>query len=1079
MLTYPSDLLPQIYFPMDEDAIPSIPVCSAPVCTEPPPPLLPLSSITPSFASDGLSGHRKSGRNQGTRTQTPKKQDNADSQAVQRPSRQNPSLTKRQRENALMVQESKQPRVEIVHEETNEEGFGADFTAEQQNLFSCRQLDSKGLQKENNVSSEETVVDPEKTEENRDAAEVEMDLCGELVSEGVGGHAAAPTGWVIGPLFQSLKSKMASFTDIVMTPVKLFRANSPPLPTDHLEALVDCELQADETPQPHRQNENENQSVPTNQESLSSHEAEKRAARKYSKRLDFREPSTQRPEQALECAVNQMEQVLPDLVPSPLNPSPPLLSEQVSESFAPNVSSSRALGPSATVSASRESKVKKKFKNGSESKKFDSKPPTSEDQNSDQRPSQKNSVRSNNHLTDSNQTLSLSSVSCDGQPDAVGLQPLATNAEGFPVVEQSLGTNGPNPPQLKWHQSSDACPAAGLVRAKRGLKLNSDPQDSAKRTRTAAFSQLNETQSLVSLSAASEGEAPRAARRTAGPLNAGSDRKEKCKKDMLRKVSRKGKSTEETPGRGNEAVTITPNDSCPDPDLANSLPEDASKGGRAKPSGSLKALSSLHANTDNCMDLETTVAIRSAKQAEEKPFSEVLVRPEIKQLQSTTKVRNTSKKPLKRKSPNHTSPVTEWDSSVESTSSVRASEATPAGLSSSEHAHKGKTLTRGPGQSTKRPKNGLVRAVGSTETQGTKQGLNNCHFTTKESQLKSVRGKCSVDPVYFEMTPFELNPQPLPPPFPPGSDSPVWLGSEDQRTEEKEEKSASLTGETFLTDSEMSKRTSRSSTRPINARQRRADNTRRRSRVFHLRPQKAEEMPKSVSLEDADLAASQLSGERCSRRLLRSYSCPEIPTLLPADTPWAPSHPGRTHRHHHHPLHPLHHHLHHHHSAFESHAQRTARRARRHTVCSVEVEREIAPLCLRKEVYPSRRPAHFDPLAQHMAPTHTHSPSTYLSALASCFLSSPLAFLSKKVDGKAAPSGPGAPGNAGAPPLLLLADGPELVQSAPSGLRSRNGPQRHHGLQQQRGPLPAGGREQTAERGGGRRRGHQLLQPRV
>ncbi|KAM6904681.1 proline-rich protein 14 [Xenentodon cancila] len=34
---------------------------------------------------------------------------------------------------------------------------------------------------------------------------------------------------------------------------------------------------------------------------------------------------------------------------------------------------------------------------------------------------------------------------------------------------------------------------------------------------------------------------------------------------------------------------------------------------------------------------------------------------------------------------------------------------------------------------------------------------------------------------------------------------------------------------------------------------------------------------------------------------------------------------------------------------------KSLRRARRHTVCSVEVERELAPLCLRKEVYPSRR----------------------------------------------------------------------------------------------------------------------------
>lgn len=53
MLTYPSDSLPQIVCPMDEDAIPPNPLCSAPPHSEPPPPLLPLSSITPRYSSPG------------------------------------------------------------------------------------------------------------------------------------------------------------------------------------------------------------------------------------------------------------------------------------------------------------------------------------------------------------------------------------------------------------------------------------------------------------------------------------------------------------------------------------------------------------------------------------------------------------------------------------------------------------------------------------------------------------------------------------------------------------------------------------------------------------------------------------------------------------------------------------------------------------------------------------------------------------------------------------------------------------------------------------------------------------------
>lgn len=53
--------------------------------------------------NDGISGHRRSGRIQGIRAQTLKKQSNTDSQAAQRPTKQNPSPTKRQRESGIMV----------------------------------------------------------------------------------------------------------------------------------------------------------------------------------------------------------------------------------------------------------------------------------------------------------------------------------------------------------------------------------------------------------------------------------------------------------------------------------------------------------------------------------------------------------------------------------------------------------------------------------------------------------------------------------------------------------------------------------------------------------------------------------------------------------------------------------------------------------------------------------------------------------------------------------------------------------------------------------------------------------------
>lgn len=117
-----------------------------------------------------------------------------------------------------------------------------------------------------------------------------------------------------------------------------------------------------------------------------------------------------------------------------------------------------------------------------------------------------------------------------------------------------------------------------------------------------------------------------------------------------------------------------------------------------------------------------------------------------------------------------------------------------------------------------------------------------------------------------------------------------------------------------------------------------------------------------------------------SIHLKRSYSCPEIPSIefndyhLPrchthdssTTSPSRKSLPA--------PL-PIHHHS-------------PSKRTRRHTVCSVEIEREIAPLCLRKEVYPASR-------GSPLCPSSPYSPSTSLTVLASCFLSSPLAFLSK------------------------------------------------------------------------------------
>ncbi|XP_029624501.1 uncharacterized protein prr14 isoform X2 [Salmo trutta] len=123
-----------------------------------------------------------------------------------------------------------------------------------------------------------------------------------------------------------------------------------------------------------------------------------------------------------------------------------------------------------------------------------------------------------------------------------------------------------------------------------------------------------------------------------------------------------------------------------------------------------------------------------------------------------------------------------------------------------------------------------------------------------------------------------------------------------------------------------------------------------------------------------------------NKRLLRSYSCPEIPALLHHDGHWTTSLHGRilsVPR-----LHP---------ALFPPVPTPPApsRRPRRHTVSSVEIEREIAPLCLRKEVFPSRRSYSLGNPSYHLLPSVPLS--TSISVWASCFLSSPLAFISRKL----------------------------------------------------------------------------------
>ncbi|XP_041858105.1 uncharacterized protein prr14 [Melanotaenia boesemani] len=1028
MLTYPSDLFPHIVCPMDEDAIPPNPVCSAPPHSEPPPPLLSLSSITPSFANDGLSGHRRSDRIQAIRVQTPKKQRYTESRAVQKPSKPNPSPSKRQRGNAIMVQmsESKQPRV--VLEKSNRDEFDISFAAEDQNL----QKDPKSVQKKTNG---ENVVKPfeEKTSQNLDVTEPDMDICGEL-STGDTENVSASKGWTIAPLFQSLKSKMASFTEIVMTPVKLFRPSSP-IPSMELSVkLPDCELQADGAADieqsepdnafcPEGQNENSNQDTKADQEDLTDTgdtTSTRTIFHKYSKKLEFDDLSTHHPKHAVESGINQNEKTLPDLVPLSHNSLPCMISEEVSESFGSTLSSSCLLQPSAKVSASRESKLK--ISNAVE------------DQKGKLKPLPKKLIRNRSQLKEVNSKLLISEYKKQpSDPEMNGHQNSVQSnncdlslcpdvdvnfgdVESCLLVRQSIRNNPSDSMNgtslmsaldaqlMESQHNSEMCPLPNVGRAKRTQKLSHYSQSSVKKRRRQVLSQKDDTRNQLSLSMASDGDmirGPRTPRRGVTLMNTIPDEEANVKSDARQVVStrakRKGKDGQKILNTVDKAVIATQTESSPDVMLVCSLNKSAAPEANPKDGSKVKSNSSckrmkkttfgkVDINNDNGMDLETTVAITSTKQTEEMPLSEVFVHPDKKQLQCTNRCRNTNKKPLKRKSANRPSSVAETDSTLVSTSSVETLK-----LMTTDN------LTRGQSQLPKRLRNSVQSSV-SSATQETKQGVGNLHLTAKESQSKHNHKKISLGPVYFEMTPSEYNPQPDLVQSQPNLDRYERIPNLNKHVlDEKEKSSASMKDEIFFTDFEMSNYSRRSGTRRINAKRRRADNQRRGCRVFPSRGNKSEEMTKSITMEDADLTASHLhsSKEDVSRRLSRSYSCPEILTLLPHEAPWTTSsHHSRTRTSHHH------HHHHHHHSLFASQAQKLARRARRHTVCSLEVEREIAPLCLRKEIYPSRRSAPYDPVIQHMSPSHTHSPSMYLSALASCFLSSPLAFLSKKVDCK-------------------------------------------------------------------------------
>lgn len=903
-----------------------------------------------------------------------------------------------------------------------------------------------------------------------------MDTCKGLAVGYTVENSSVPKGWVIGPLFQSFKSKMASFTEIVLSPVKLFRASSPPPSMDHPHKLCEFELQADGTSDveskepsnmflPKGLSENRNQDDKTNQNCslsqmrLSDGESEqngKTVPLIHSRILDFDD----------ECAITQNGKIS---VPLPHNPLPCIVSEQVSEPVGSVIRSSILLQPSLNVSALHESKLKissvveeqkgklstrvkplprKRTGKRCELKKVTSKTLVSEvkkedPEASDEPLSHVTSVKSNKaDSRDIDKTLSLCSSVCYTQPDADWLHRDGFNdarkVESGRLVRQSLQSNFNNDANegtlnpaldtqhLECQQKPETCSAAGLGRAKRAVKLDCHSQDLVTRKRLKADRRTEDTNNRELLNVASDSgilKGIRALTKEVVSPDTILDEEEALKPARKRqavstRANRKGKGGQEMLAALNEKVLHMQTECASDAMSVCSLKKSNENnqkgvGSKVKPSGSCKRLKTRtglgkpDVDTDDRMDVETTMGITCTKQAQQAQLSDQSVNLyDIKQLQRSSKCRNINKKPRKQKSLNQAATKSDSTSaSISSELSVEPLELTPTDLCTSQHVEREESWETGLSRPTKKPKRDCKNSAKFSASVGieeTKQCNDNLPVPTKESQPQESKDKISTDPVYFEMTPFESNPQPAFSPSPSHLNCCVKLNVFNNITD-GEKTSTCPAGPEAGNHSSINVSRLRSSARRVNVKPRRADNQRRKCRVLHSRTHTGEEVTNSVTMEEADLTTGAGSSETSSfsRRLLRSYSCPEISSFHPHDTTCTSALQSPQHIR----IHTSHQSTH---TPFVPHAHKSLQRARRHTVSSVEVEREIAPLCLRKEVYPSRRSASYDGVTQHLSPSLALSPSASFSALASCFLSSPLAFLSKKIDSRSVAASPGA-----------------------------------------------------------------------
>ncbi|TNM97056.1 hypothetical protein fugu_015212 [Takifugu bimaculatus] len=195
----------------------------------------------------------------------------------------------------------------------------------------------KKSQNQTNISAAENVALHflHRSAQNLDMAEYDMDTFGEFDGKHDIPSASFPNKWIIGPFFQSLKSKISSFTEIVMSPVKVFKANSSPPPSADLHE----DKQAFGTAQAQGQSGTEDTEAMEGCKKLS---------------MDLSAHGSGR---ADECP--ETEQTLPDFAPLRRSPSSFGDPVEVLQSLGPVFTSSIPLCPSVVaVGASQESNIK-------------------------------------------------------------------------------------------------------------------------------------------------------------------------------------------------------------------------------------------------------------------------------------------------------------------------------------------------------------------------------------------------------------------------------------------------------------------------------------------------------------------------------------------------------------------------------------------------------------------------------------------------------------------------------------------------------------------------------------------------